>query len=62
MPADFDKCEKDGGKIITHTIDENRYMHICYPKGGGKSISGEVKTKLSARDKVRKGLAQAEKK
>jgi hypothetical protein len=44
MPADFDKCVADGGKVITHVIDKNRYMHICYDKAN-KSHAGDVKTK-----------------
>jgi len=44
MPADFIACQKSGGKIRTKQIDSKHYMHICIPKGGGSSISGEVKT------------------
>jgi len=56
MPADFDECRRKGGEIKTKTIDETHYMHICILNG--KSYGGEVKTKMSAKDKVRKGLAQ----
>jgi len=48
MPAAFDKCEKEGGKVRTISLSKTKYMHICIPKGGGKSISGEVKTKKEA--------------
>jgi hypothetical protein len=44
MPEPFLNCQKLGGKIRTKRIDSTHYMHICVPKGGGKSIAGEVKT------------------
>lgn len=44
MPADFDKCVKDGGKVITKELPKNKYIHICYDKDGN-SHSGEVLTK-----------------
>ncbi len=45
MPADFDRCVKEGGRVRTININKTQYMHVCYPKGGGPSVSGEVKTK-----------------
>lgn len=44
MPANFDKCIKNGGKVITKTVNKNQYIHICYING--QSFSGEVKTKV----------------
>lgn len=44
MPADFDACVKNGGKVITKSVNKSQYMHICYDKAG-KSHSGEVRTK-----------------
>lgn len=44
MPEDFDKCVREGGKVITQKISSGRYIHICYDKNG-KSHAGEVKTK-----------------
>lgn len=44
MPADFDKCVKEGGRVRTLKVGKDRYMHICYDKAG-KSHAGEVKTK-----------------
>jgi hypothetical protein len=44
MPAAFDACVRDGGKVITKKLTPKTYMHICYPKGGGKPIAGEEKT------------------
>ena len=43
MPAEFDACQKAGGRIRTITLKGGRHMPICYPKGGGSSIAGEVK-------------------
>lgn len=42
MPADFDKCVADGGRVRTITLKSGRYMHVCYDKNG-KSHAGEVK-------------------
>jgi len=44
MPADFDKCEREGGRIRTKDLGKGKYMHICFDKSG-KSHAGEVKTK-----------------
>ena len=44
MPAAFDKCVADGGKVRTIKPEPGKYLHVCYPKGGGKPIAGEVKT------------------
>jgi hypothetical protein len=43
MPESFDKCVREGGKVITKTLKNGKYIHICYK--GGKSYAGEVKTK-----------------
>ena len=45
MPESFNKCVADGGRVRTITLKNNRYMHVCYPKGGGPSEAGEVKQK-----------------
>ncbi|MCR4306304.1 MAG: hypothetical protein NUV73_04450 [Candidatus Daviesbacteria bacterium] len=34
MPADFDKCVKEGGKVITKRVNKGNYMHLCKDKGG----------------------------
>ncbi len=44
MPKSFEDCVKNGGKVVTKKLKNNRYMHICYDKNGN-SYSGEVKTK-----------------
>lgn len=44
MPQAFDSCVSNGGRVITKKVNKTQYMHICYPKGGGSPVSGEVKT------------------
>jgi hypothetical protein len=44
IPDNFEKCVKNGGKIVRKTLKGNRYITICYGKDG-KSYTGEVKTK-----------------
>lgn len=48
MPKKFLDCVKNNGKVITKSVNEDQYVRICYPKGGGPSVSGEVKTKIKA--------------
>ena len=42
-PQKFDQCVKDGGRVRTITLKGGRHVPICYPKGGGAGIAGEVK-------------------
>ena len=42
MPAAFERCVKNGGKVRTKSLGNGKYMHICFLNG--KSYSGEVKT------------------
>ncbi len=51
MPADFTKCINDGGRVRTITLKGGRHMKICYPKGGGSSIAGEVKHSQESKEK-----------
>lgn len=44
MPADFERCVENGGKVRTKTLSGNKYMHICVLDG--KTYAGEVKTKV----------------
>ena len=51
MPADFEKCVKDGGKVRTikgpnkqFGLQKKQYCHVCFLKG--EMTKGEVKTKL----------------
>ena len=50
MPADFERCQRQGGKIRTMSgpnkiigLEKNQYIHICILKG--KVYRGEIKTK-----------------
>jgi hypothetical protein len=46
VPADFEKCREEGGRVRTKTLSGGRYIRICYDKNG-KSHAGEVKKKKS---------------
>ncbi len=54
MPKSFDDCEAGGGRIRTKTLSDGRYIHICFPKGGGAGIAGEVKEKKG--EKLKKAI------
>ena len=41
MPADFDKCLKEGGKIVTIKPKKGVYLRVCYDKKD-KPHAGEV--------------------
>jgi len=43
MPASFDRCVREGGRVRTIELGNGKYMHVCYKDG--KSYSGEAKTK-----------------
>jgi hypothetical protein len=43
MPAAYNKCIKDGGKVRTKDLGKGKYMHIC--SLNGKTYPGEVKTR-----------------
>lgn len=43
MPAAFDACVKNGGKVRTKTFAKGMYMHICFING--HSYPGEMKMK-----------------
>jgi steroid 5-alpha reductase family enzyme len=51
MPAGFDKCQSEGGRIRTKTIGGGKYLHICFDKQG-KSHAGEVKMKQSTKIEI----------
>lgn len=52
MPKNFDLCRKNGGTIRTIIPEKGKYLHVCY--AGGKSYSGEVRTKKKVAKKVKK--------
>ena len=43
MPAGFDRCVKNGGRVRTKKLPNGKYMHICWLDG--KSYAGEIHTK-----------------
>ena len=40
MPADFEQCVANGGRVRTKSLSDGRYVKICYVNG--KSYAGEV--------------------
>lgn len=44
MPAGFDKCVAEKGRVRRISLKGGRYMNICYDKNN-KSHAGEVKEK-----------------
>lgn len=42
MPADFERCVAEGGRVRTVKPNPGTYIHVCYDKSG-KSHTGEVK-------------------
>jgi len=49
MPKAFGDCIKGGGKVKRKTLSDGRYINICYPKGGGAGIAGEVHEKQGSK-------------
>jgi len=47
MPEKFTRCVNGGGRVRTLSLGHGKYTKICYPKGGGPSVRGEVKKKKS---------------
>lgn len=41
MPKEFDNCVKNGGKIRTKNLKDNKFIRVCYDKKG-KAHVGEV--------------------
>ena len=41
MPADFEKCISDGGKVVTKKLGKSKYVKLCKDKSG-KWHRGEV--------------------
>lgn len=57
-PQKFDDCVADGGRVRTKTLSDGRYIHLCFPKGGGPGIAGEVKEKIGS--KLKKAVTGGE--
>ena len=51
MPQAFNACVKGGGRVRTKKLKGGKYLHICFPKGGGPSVSGEVMTSSKTKEK-----------
>lgn len=57
MPEAFKRCVKAGGKVRTIKHGSDKYQHVCVKPGGakgprgGRTVSGEVKTKKKATKK-----------
>jgi len=47
MPAAFEACVKNGGRVRRKSLSDGRYINICYLNG--KSYAGEVREKKGAR-------------
>ena len=45
MPAKFLKCVRNGGRVRTMTPKSGVGIKVCFPKGGGPSVRGEVEHK-----------------
>jgi len=41
MPAGFERCIKNGGRVRRKTLKDGKYINICFKNG--KSYAGEVK-------------------
>ena len=51
MPAAFDKCVKEGGRVETKTIDRDRHQKFCYKDG--KVYPGYVEKKNKIKNNSR---------
>jgi hypothetical protein len=51
MPKEFTDCVKNGGKVVTKKLKNNKYIRICYDKKGN-SHSGEVMTNKKDKKKA----------
>jgi putative hemolysin len=52
MPKDFDNCVSAGGKVITKSLSNGKYIHLC-KTSGGKWKSGHVKKAKSVAKRAR---------
>ena len=42
MPAAFDRCVRRNGRVRTIKPRPDVYIAVCYRKGGGAPVHGEV--------------------
>jgi hypothetical protein len=55
MPADFERCVDAGGKVITKSLGNGKYIHICYLHG--QAYHGELKRrKKHKREKFQQAM------
>jgi len=57
MPKKFDRCVRGGGRVRTikpKGKKSSTYLHVCYPKGGGPPVAGEVKHKKKLKGVTKK--------
>ena len=45
MPPKFNKCVKEGGRVRTKTLSDNKYVKGCSSDDGKTWVWGEVKEK-----------------
>jgi hypothetical protein len=46
MPRDFLECAgQKGSRVRTRRVNAAQYVRVCYPRKGGKAVSGEVRTR-----------------
>lgn len=57
VPAAFNKCVKGGGRVRRISgpnkkfgLKADQYVNICFPKGGGASVVGEKKVRMTKKD------------
>lgn len=50
MPKAFEDCVKNGGRVRTKKLKNDRYIRICYDKNGN-SYAGEVMVTKKNKDK-----------
>jgi len=62
MSQQFESCVSGGGRVRTKKLSGGKFIHICFPKGGGSSIAGEVKTAKSSAKSTKGAFVRAAKK
>lgn len=59
MPAEFEKCVSDGGKVRTKQLKGGKYIHICFING--KSYAGEVKKSKETKNETAQAVKKVRK-
>lgn len=50
MPEAFTRCVRRGGRVVTVKPRQDVSIKVCYPKGGGDPVHGEVEHKKEKKD------------